>query len=160
MTIAGHRNHRRHGDAAQSVFALGAGAIAKAAIRRSVDPPGDPIQHVDSVVALSIAFFINAAILVLAAMVFFGRSRRRLVRRHRHRAGRLDSDRLSDACRRCSARLRPACCSPIALLASGQSSTITGTLAGQVVMEGFMHWRIRPWLRRLITRSLAIAPAV
>jgi len=48
----------------------------------------------------------------------------------------------------------------IALLASGQSSTITGTLAGQVVMEGFMHWRIRPWVRRLITRSLAIIPAI
>jgi manganese transport protein len=48
----------------------------------------------------------------------------------------------------------------VALLASGQSSTITGTLAGQVVMEGFMHWRISPWLRRLITRALAILPAV
>jgi manganese transport protein len=48
----------------------------------------------------------------------------------------------------------------VALLASGQSSTITGTLAGQVVMEGFMHWRIRPWVRRLITRTLAILPAV
>ena len=48
----------------------------------------------------------------------------------------------------------------VALLASGQSSTITGTLAGQVVMEGFMHWRIRPWVRRLITRSLAIIPAI
>ena len=49
---------------------------------------------------------------------------------------------------------------PIALLASGQSSTITGTLAGQVVMEGFMRWRIQPWVRRLITRTLAILPAV
>jgi manganese transport protein len=48
----------------------------------------------------------------------------------------------------------------VALLASGQSSTITGTLAGQVVMEGFMRWRMRPWVRRLITRSLAIIPAV
>jgi len=48
----------------------------------------------------------------------------------------------------------------VALLASGQSSTITGTLAGQVVMEGFMNWRLRPWLRRLITRLLAILPAV
>jgi manganese transport protein len=48
----------------------------------------------------------------------------------------------------------------VALLASGQSSTITGTLAGQVVMEGFMHWRIQPWLCRLITRALAIIPAV
>jgi manganese transport protein len=48
----------------------------------------------------------------------------------------------------------------VALLASGQSSTITGTLAGQVVMEGFMHWRLSPWMRRLITRGLAILPAV
>jgi manganese transport protein len=48
----------------------------------------------------------------------------------------------------------------VALLASGQSSTITGTLAGQVVMEGFMHWRIRPWVRRLLTRTLAILPAI
>ena len=48
----------------------------------------------------------------------------------------------------------------VALFASGQSSTITGTLAGQVVMEGFMHWRLRPWVRRLVTRSLAILPAV
>jgi manganese transport protein len=48
----------------------------------------------------------------------------------------------------------------VALLASGQSSTITGTLAGQVVMEGFMHWRIKPWVRRIITRTLAILPAV
>ena len=48
----------------------------------------------------------------------------------------------------------------LALLASGQSSTITGTLAGQVVMEGFMNWRLQPWVRRLITRALAITPAV
>jgi manganese transport protein len=48
----------------------------------------------------------------------------------------------------------------VALFASGQSSTITGTLAGQVVMEGFMHWRIKPWVRRLITRTLAVLPAV
>lgn len=48
----------------------------------------------------------------------------------------------------------------IALLASGQSSTITGTLAGQVVMEGFMHWRMRPWVRRMITRLLAVLPAI
>jgi len=48
----------------------------------------------------------------------------------------------------------------VALLASGQSSTITGTLAGQVVMEGFMHWRIAPWMRRLVTRLCAITPAI
>jgi len=48
----------------------------------------------------------------------------------------------------------------VALLASGQSSTITGTLAGQVVMEGFMRWRIQPWVRRLITRAIAVVPAI
>src|SRR5205807_3453576 len=48
----------------------------------------------------------------------------------------------------------------VALLASGQSSTITGTLAGQVVMEGFMHWHVRPWVRRLVTRLIAIIPAI
>ena len=47
----------------------------------------------------------------------------------------------------------------VALLASGQNSTLTGTLAGQIVMEGFVHWRLRPWLRRLVTRGLAIIPA-
>jgi len=48
----------------------------------------------------------------------------------------------------------------VALLASGQSSTITGTLAGQVVMEGFMRWRLRPWIRRMISRTIAIVPAI
>jgi len=48
----------------------------------------------------------------------------------------------------------------VALFASGQSSTITGTLAGQVVMEGFMHWRIKPWVRRVITRTMAVLPAI
>ncbi len=114
---------------------------------------------VDSVVALSIAFFVNAAILVLAAMVFFGRDPVHLV------AGtaiapddwiRIAYQTLSPLLGKVAASLLFA----IALLASGQSSTITGTLAGQVVMEGFMHWRIQPWLRRLITRTLAVAPAV
>jgi manganese transport protein len=116
----------------------------------------------DTVVALSIAFFVNAAILVLAAMVFNGRESVTLP------DGRLvgfneDTDWIRVAYLTLAPLLGTALASilfAVALLASGQSSTITGTLAGQVVMEGFMHWRIRPWLRRLITRLLAILPAI
>jgi manganese transport protein len=117
---------------------------------------------IDSIVALTIAFFVNAAILVLAATVFFGKesvaaSGGRLI----HFAA--DSDWIRVAYLTLAPLLGTAAASTlfaVALLASGQSSTITGTLAGQVVMEGFMHWRIRPWVRRLITRTLAILPAV
>src|SRR3984893_4508623 len=117
---------------------------------------------IDSIVALPIAFFVNAAILVLAATVFFGKesvaaSGGRLI----HFAA--DSDWIRVAYLTLAPLLGTAAASTlfaVALLASGQSSTITGTLAGQVVMEGFMHWRIKPWVRRLITRSLAILPAV
>jgi manganese transport protein len=116
----------------------------------------------DSVLALSIAFCVNAAILVLAATVFFGKesvtaSGGQIV----HFSP--DSDWIRVAFLTLSPLLGTAFASTlfaIALLASGQSSTITGTLAGQVVMEGFMNWRIRPWVRRLITRTLAILPAV
>ena len=116
---------------------------------------------VDSVVALSLAFFVNAAILVLAAMVFFGRESEtaKLVQG----TGVDPSDWVRIAYLTLAPLLGTAAASvlfAVALLASGQSSTITGTLAGQVVMEGFMHWRLLPWLRRLITRSLAITPAV
>jgi manganese transport protein len=116
---------------------------------------------VDSVVALTIAFFINAAILVLAAMLFYGK--------HSLTVGAQTHvfDDNTDWIRVAYLTLAPlvgvAIASPlfaIALLASGQSSTITGTLAGQVVMEGFMHWQILPWVRRIITRVLAILPAV
>src|SRR3954463_7656355 len=116
----------------------------------------------DSVVALSLAFLVNAAILVLAAMTFYGRESVTLA------SGdivKLTGD--SDWIRIAYLTLAPLLGSvfasilfAVALLASGQSSTITGTLAGQVVMEGFMHWRMQPWLRRLITRLLAILPAV
>src|SRR5277367_4401236 len=117
---------------------------------------------IDSIVALTIAFFVNAAILVLAAMVFYGKesvvaSGGRVV----HFSA--DSDWIRVAYLTLAPLLGTAAASTlfaVALLASGQSSTITGTLAGQVVMEGFMHWRIRPWVRRLITRTLAILPAV
>jgi manganese transport protein len=117
---------------------------------------------IDSTVALAVAFFVNAAILILAAIVFFGKESVAVA------GGRVvhfsaESDWIRVAYLTLAPLLGTALGSTlfaVALLASGQSSTITGTLAGQVVMEGFMHWRIRPWVRRLITRTLAILPAV
>jgi manganese transport protein len=117
---------------------------------------------IDSVVALTIAFFVNSAILVLAAMVFFGKASVVVP------GGNIvhfspDSDWIRVAYLTLAPLLGAAAASTlfaVALLASGQSSTITGTLAGQVVMEGFMRWRIKPWVRRMITRTLAILPAV
>lgn len=102
---------------------------------------------IDTVVALSLAFFVNAAILILSAAVFkqHGHFVEELQEGHRLLGGLLGG--------------ASATIFAVALLASGQSSTITGTLAGQIVMEGFTTWKIKPWLRRLITRSLAIAPA-
>jgi manganese transport protein len=119
-------------------------------------------NSIDSVVALTVAFFVNAAILVLAATVFFGKQSVATT-------GGLvvtfsaNSDWIRVAYLTLAPLLGTFAASTlfaVALLASGQSSTITGTLAGQVVMEGFMHWRIQPWVRRLITRTLAILPAV
>ncbi len=117
---------------------------------------------IDSVVALTVAFFVNSAILVLAATVFFGKESVAVP------GGQIvhfsaNSDWIRVAYLTLAPLLGTAGASTlfaVALLASGQSSTITGTLAGQVVMEGFMNWRIKPWVRRLITRSLAIIPAV
>lgn len=104
---------------------------------------------IDSAVALNIAFFVNAAILIMSAAVFY-------------RSGHYDIAEIQDA-HRLLAPLLGTAVAPfafaIALLASGQSSTITGTFAGQVVMEGYLNLRIRPWLRRLITRTLAVVPA-
>jgi manganese transport protein len=119
-------------------------------------------NSIDSIVALSIAFFVNAAILVLAANVFFGKESVTLP------SGEVvmfsgESDWIRIAYLTLAPLLGTALASTlfaVALLASGQSSTITGTLAGQVVMEGFMHWRILPWVRRLITRLIAILPAI
>jgi manganese transport protein len=117
---------------------------------------------VDSVVALTLAFFVNAAILVLAAMVFYGQQSVTVA------GGQVvtfspDSDWIRIAYLTLAPLLGTVAASTlfaVALLASGQSSTITGTLAGQVVMEGFMHWRLRPWLRRMISRLLAVIPAI
>jgi len=116
----------------------------------------------DTVVALSIAFLVNAAILVLAAHVFHGQNSVTLA------SGEViefepDSDWIRVAYLTLAPLLGIGLASTlfaVALLASGQSSTITGTLAGQVVMEGFLHWRIRPWVRRLLTRLLAVIPAI
>ena len=105
---------------------------------------------VDSVVALNAALFVNGAILVLAGAVF-------------HQGGHQEVARLEDAHRLLAPLLGTSVASvvfAVALLCSGQSSTITGTLAGQIVMEGFLHIRIQPWLRRMISRGLAIIPAV
>jgi len=117
---------------------------------------------IDSAAALTVAFFVNAAILVLAATVFFGKESVLVSGGHLVRFS-ADSDWIRVAYLTLAPLLGTAVASTlfaVALLASGQSSTITGTLAGQVVMEGFMRWRIKPWVRRLITRSLAILPAV
>jgi manganese transport protein len=117
---------------------------------------------IDTTVALSVAFLVNAAILVLAATVFFGKSSVIVPGGHVV-AFDADSDWIRIAYLTLAPLLGVAAASPlfaIALLASGQSSTITGTLAGQVVMEGFMSWRISPWVRRLTTRLIAILPAI
>src|SRR5881398_432131 len=105
---------------------------------------------IDSSVALMFALFINGAILVLAAAVF-------------HWSGHQDVAEIQDAYKLLSPLLGVGVASvlfAIALLASGQNSTLTGTLAGQIVREGFLNIRITPWLRRLITRGIAIIPAV
>jgi manganese transport protein len=105
---------------------------------------------IDSTIALSIALFINAAILILSAATF-------------HFSGYKDVAEIQDAYKLLSPMLGFAPASilfAVALLASGQNSTFTGTLAGQIVMEGFLQLRLRPWLRRLVTRLVAIVPAL
>jgi manganese transport protein len=120
----------------------------------SADPKGIrkalKYNFIDSTIALNAAFFVNAAILILAASVFFS-------------SGNTEVARIQDAHK----LLQPLLGSEmapilfaVALIAAGQSSTITGTLAGQIVMEGYLQLRINPWLRRLLTRLIAIVPAV
>jgi manganese transport protein len=104
----------------------------------------------DSTLALGFALFINAAILVLGAAAF-------------HTRGLHDVAEIADAYKLLSPVLGASLASTLfacALLASGQNSTLTGTLAGQIVMEGFLDIRLKPWVRRLITRAIAIIPAV
>jgi manganese transport protein len=108
------------------------------------------MANIDSALALTIALFVNAAILIVAAAVFY-------------RSGHFEVAAIQDAFKLLSPLLGAGAASTlfaIALLASGQNSSITGTLAGQVVMEGFIHLRLSPWLRRLVTRSLAIIPTI
>jgi len=105
---------------------------------------------IDSTLALMFALFINAAILIVSAATFYSR-------------GRNDIAEIQDAYKLLSPLLGVTGASTLfalALLASGQNSTLTGTLAGQIVMEGFLNIRIRPWLRRLLTRAIAIIPAI
>ncbi len=105
---------------------------------------------IDSTLALMFALFINAAILIVSAATFYTR-------------GRGDVAEIQDAYKLLSPLLGVTGASTLfalALLASGQNSTLTGTLAGQIVMEGFLNIRLRPWLRRLITRVIAIVPAI
>lgn len=105
---------------------------------------------IDSSVALFLAFFINAAILIVAAATF-------------HMTGNKDVADIHDAHKMLTPILGTTFASiffAVALLASGQNSTLTGTLAGQIVMEGFLNIRLKPWLRRLITRLIAVIPAL
>ncbi len=108
------------------------------------------LATIDSTIALGLAFFINAAILIVAAAVF-------------HTAGRTEIAEIDEAYRLLAPMMGVGAASVVfgvALLASGQNSTVTGTLAGQIVMEGFLNLRLPVWLRRMVTRLLAIIPAV
>jgi manganese transport protein len=117
----------------------------KAGIKRALK-----LNFWDSFIALNLAFFVNAAILILAATVFY-------------KAGRTDVAEIKQAHELLSdflgTKLAPVLFA-VALIAAGQSSTVTGTLAGQIIMEGYLHLRINPWMRRLLTRLVAIIPAV
>jgi len=117
----------------------------EAGIRRALR-----LNFIDSAVALNLAFFVNAAILVLAGKVFF-------------ESGRTDVAEIRQAHELLAPMLGTQVAPvlfAVALIAAGQSSTITGTLSGQIVMEGYLHLRISPWVRRLMTRLIAIIPAV
>jgi manganese transport protein len=123
---------------------------------RKIDRTDDGIKQalkfnrIDSTIALNVAFLVNMAILVLAAAVFF-------------KSGNSQVAEIKDAYKLLApllgSKLAPTLFA-IALIAAGQSSTITGTLAGQIVMEGYLQLRINPWVRRLLTRILAIVPAL
>jgi manganese transport protein len=117
----------------------------EAGIKRAIK-----LNFIDSTIALNLAFFVNAAILVLAAAAFF-------------KTGHSDVAEIKDAYQLLDpllgSKIAPYLFA-IALIAAGQSSTVTGTLAGQIVMEGYLQLRINPWMRRLLTRLIAIIPAV
>jgi manganese transport protein len=108
------------------------------------------MANIDSAMALTLALLVNAGILIVAAAVF-------------HRSGHFEVAAIEDAYKLLSPLVGAGFASTmfaVALLASGQNSSITGTLAGQIVMEGFIHLKVSPWMRRLITRSLAIIPTI
>jgi manganese transport protein len=122
------------------------------AFERTSEGKREAIRYatLDSTIALTLALFINAAILIVSAATF-------------HTAGKTNVAEIQDAYQLLSPMLGVGFASiafAVALLASGQNSTLTGTLAGQIVMEGFLRIRLQPWLRRIITRGLAIVPAV
>ena len=107
-------------------------------------------NFIDSTIALNLAFFVNAAILILAAATFY-------------KAGLFQVAEIQDAHKLLEPMLGTKWAPvlfAVALIAAGQSSTITGTLAGQIIMEGYLNLRIQPWVRRIITRLIAIVPAV
>ncbi|SFC52389.1 Nramp family divalent metal transporter [Flavobacterium phragmitis] len=107
-------------------------------------------NFIDSTIALNLAFFVNAAILILAAATF-------------HKNGMFEVAEIQDAHQFLEPLLGTKWAPilfAVALIAAGQSSTVTGTLAGQIVMEGYLHLRIQPWVRRIITRLIAIVPAL
>jgi manganese transport protein len=107
-------------------------------------------NFIDSTIALNLAFFVNAAILILAAATFY-------------RNGMYEVAEIQDAYRFLQPLLGTKWAPvlfAVALIAAGQSSTVTGTLAGQIIMEGYLNLRIQPWVRRIITRLIAIVPAV
>ena len=108
------------------------------------------LNFIDTTIALNLAFFVNAAILILAAAVFFktGRTDIAEIKTAHHLLDQLLGSKWAPGL------------FAVALIAAGQSSTITGTLAGQIVMEGYLRLRINPWIRRLMTRLIAIIPAV
>ncbi len=120
-------------------------------VSQSIDSKAQACKYnlIDSIIALNAAFFVNSAILILAAAVFF---RNGIVVTEIQQAHQMLNDLVGS-------RVAPIAFG-LALLAAGQSSTLTGTLAGQIVMEGFVKIRLRPWLRRLVTRSIALLPAV
>ena len=144
------RHPRRHRDAAQPVPALVDHSDAQ--VRRHAESKREAVRFatIDSTVALMSALFLNGAILVVAAATFHG-------------TGHEDVADISDAYLLLAPLLGTQLASTLfalALLFSGQNATLTGTLAGQIVMEGFLNIRLRPWLRRLITRLIAIVPAL
>ncbi|HWD42000.1 MAG TPA: Nramp family divalent metal transporter [Fimbriimonas sp.] len=108
------------------------------------------LSYTDSTFALGIAMFVNVAILVVSAAVF-------------HRSGHVEVKSIEDAYKMLTPLVGIAAAAPlfgVALLAAGQNSTLTGTLAGQIILEGFTRFRVKPWVRRMISRGIAIVPAV